>query len=384
MKCNITSVPGYADTSKIKNPGLETKFEQLITAFHSTDQKFTKFKNPQIGFHFAATKELAHNAALKGYKRDPFEMEVKLGIKSPLVVQDPPSNGWYGGDMLDRLFDQGVISAKEHNKYWDMFEKYEDSVNSFKMTNEQFNNKVSKMFKNILRSKGYDSIKYWNTFDAGLSPQQLETITPGENKGEWVVKGEETAPDWSYIVFDNKHIEMKVDKLLEDTTTSKDAGGSSADTSVLRYVGNNEPQKKYLEYVHVDDLDNLRGNYGAQYSNNSWSDLKSEIAKEGGLTEPIMLKVNRKNRTAEIGEGNHRITAAKEMGYKWLPVWVNLQDNIGSVSKHKRSDVIPSSDDSVFHPAYDAAGNRRPQYLPGYGRPSRYLSDIRVKPFGNK
>ena len=154
----------------------------------------------------------------------------------------------------------------------------------------------------------------------------------------------------------------------------------SPDASVLRYVGNNEPQKKYLEYVHVDDLDNLRGNYGAQYSNNSWSDLKSEIAKEGGLTDPIMLKVNRKNRTAEIGEGNHRITVAKEMGYKWLPVWVNLQDNIGSVSKHKRSDVIPSSDDSVFHPAYDADGNRRPQYLPGYGRPSRYLSGIRVKP----
>ena len=31
MKCSNTIVPGYADTSKIKNPGLEMKVDKLLS-----------------------------------------------------------------------------------------------------------------------------------------------------------------------------------------------------------------------------------------------------------------------------------------------------------------------------------------------------------------
>jgi hypothetical protein len=128
MGCPTSIVPGYTDTSKIKNPGLEMKIErEMTTAFHSTDQVFTVFENPQIGFHFAANPELAHNAAVMGGRNNPFEIEFKLGLKKPLTVKDPPANGWAGDILVDKLLTQGVISEKEYNRSLDMFEKYEDS-----------------------------------------------------------------------------------------------------------------------------------------------------------------------------------------------------------------------------------------------------------------
>jgi len=155
------------------------------------------------------------------------------------------------------------------------------------------------------------------------------------------------------------------------------------ENKVLEYVGTNEPQKAYLEYVHIDDLIALQGEYGSTYSKEHWTRLKKEIEKEGGLTDPINIQVDRLSRTADVVEGNHRITLAKEMGYEWLPTWVNLQSDFKNIRKNKRSDIIPSIDNETFHPAYDTEGNRRPQHLPSYGRPSRYLSDIRTLPLVN-
>ena len=44
MKCNITSVPGYADTSKIKNPGLEMKLEKELSIM---DKVFISANQPE-------------------------------------------------------------------------------------------------------------------------------------------------------------------------------------------------------------------------------------------------------------------------------------------------------------------------------------------------
>jgi hypothetical protein len=211
-KCGRNSIPGLkeADAFTRGSAPLAMKIErEMTTAFHSTDQEFTVFAFPQIGFHFAANKELAHNAAVMGGRKNPFEIEFKLGLKKPLTVTDPPANGWYGGDVLDRLLTQGVISEKEHNRSWDMFEKYEDQSNNYEITEATFDKRVSKMIKNLLASKGFDSIKYWNTYDAGYTAQQLENMTRND-KGDYLISGEPIAPDWSYIVFDNKQIERKV------------------------------------------------------------------------------------------------------------------------------------------------------------------------------
>jgi hypothetical protein len=171
--------------------------------------------------------------------------------------------------------------------------------------------------------------------------------------------------------------------LNKDARVADSALQLGTENKVLEYVGTNEPQKAYLEYVHIDDLIALQGEYGSTYSKEHWTRLKKEIEKEGGLTDPINIQVDRLSRTADVVEGNHRITLAKEMGYEWLPTWVNLQSDFKNIRKNKRSDIIPSIDNEIFHPAYDTEGNRRPEHLPSYGRPSRYLSNIRTLPLAN-
>lgn len=205
-----------------KKPYLDVQVQEMLkemtTAFHSTDQVFTVFENPQIGFHFAANPELAHNAAVMGGRNNPFEIEFKLGLKKPLTVKDPPANGWGGDILVDKLLTQGVISEKEYNRSLDMFEKYEDQLNNDAITEATFDKRVSKMIKNLLASKGFDSIKYWNTYDAGYTAQQLENMTRND-KGDYLISGEPIAPDWSYIVFDNKQIERKVKSNSNKLTT---------------------------------------------------------------------------------------------------------------------------------------------------------------------
>jgi len=195
MKCSNVIVPGFEHTNKIKNPGLETKIERDITAYHSTDQVFKTFKEPEIGYHFAEKPELAHNAALKGGKHNPFEMERRLGIKNPLILEEGLNNGWYAWRLLEKLADLGVINDNEFNKYMDLAEKYEDAETAFELTNSEYRVKIKNMFKELLNSKGYDSIKYWNTFDAGPTMDQLMS---GETSN--------VTPGWSYIVFSNKQI----------------------------------------------------------------------------------------------------------------------------------------------------------------------------------
>ena len=232
-----------------KKPYLDVELQEMlkdgaVLAYHSTDQKYKTFENPQIGFHFAANKELAHNAAVMGGRQNPFEIEFKLGLKKPLTVTDPPANGWYGGDVLDRLLTQGVISEKEHNRSWDMFEKYEDQSNNYEITEATFDKRVSKMIKNLLASKGFDSIKYWNTYDAGYTAQQLENMTQND-KGDYLISGEPIAPDWSYIVFDNKQIERKVKSNSNKLTPFKNKMLKDGET--LAYHGSDASNIKEFE-----------------------------------------------------------------------------------------------------------------------------------------
>lgn len=147
---------------------------------------------------------------------------------------------------------------------------------------------------------------------------------------------------------------------------------------ILPYVGTNKPLENYMEYVHVDDLEKLFKDYGATYSDKGWANLEKSIKSEGGLTEPIIIQVGRKSQSAELSEGHHRLKKAKEMGYEYLPTTVMMSDDMAF--KHLRKDVIPSADDSVFHPSH-IGEEWNPNWRGGQGIPSDYLSDIRVLDF---
>ena len=205
-----------------------------------------------------------------------------------------------------------------------------------------------------------------DTPDAGVS--QLVDRPAGESVN---ILGE-PAGDVTQGTLETDRTRMDGDPLNVAPTTGR--AGELPDT--LNYVGTNEPLKDYLEYVHIDDLIALQGNYGIPYDDARWNKLKQGIKDKGGLTEPIIIWVDRFSRTADVAEGNHRITAAKEMGYKWIPTTVSLLDyETKYFRKHKRDDIIPPKDNEVFHGYFDG---RQKNWLPSEGKPSRYLSGIRT------
>lgn len=205
-----------------------------------------------------------------------------------------------------------------------------------------------------------------DTPDAGVS--QLVDRPAGEGVN---ILGE-PAGDVTQGTLETDRTRMDGDPLNVAPTTGR--AGELPDT--LKYVGTNEPLKGYLEYVHIDDLIALQGNYGIPYDDARWNKLKQGIKDKGGLTEPIIIWVDRFSRTADVAEGNHRITAAKEMGYKWIPTTVSLLDyETKYFRKHKRDDIIPPKDNEIFHGYFDG---RQKNWLPSEGKPSRYLSGIRT------
>jgi hypothetical protein len=174
------------------------------------------------------------------------------------------------------------------------------------------------------------------------------------------------------IAKQNRGLSTKMDALV----SSEEGKPKKTVRQVLPYVGTNEPLKNYIDYVNINDLEKLFDNYGSQYNKKQWSDLKNDIKSKGGLTEPIIINVNRKNRTAQIDEGHHRIKVAKELGYKYLPATVNMRE--GSTYKHKRKDIIPPEDNSLFHP-HMIGDKLNPNWRPDSGKPSMYLEDLDIR-----
>lgn len=106
----------------------------------------------------------------------------------------------------------------------------------------------------------------------------------------------------------------------------------------------NKPYAKTAEMVPVAWLEKLVGNDlrtydGGAYQNigynpdtDDWDmgnleDLAKSM-KERGIQEPVMIVVGMKDGWAYVGEGNHRIAAAKLAGIKALPARVYMQSEI--------------------------------------------------------
>jgi len=127
---------------------------------------------------------------------------------------------------------------------------------------------------------------------------------------------------------------------------------------VLPYVGTIYKDKRLFnyknktEYVHVDELIALRGNKVSDtHHYKNMEELKADIVKEGGLREPVTIQVGKNDRRAMVGEGNHRVQAAKELGYDYIPTRVWVQRNVGFSSFEgagrsiKREDLLPKANE---------------------------------------
>lgn len=94
----------------------------------------------------------------------------------------------------------------------------------------------------------------------------------------------------------------------------------------------------FVEPVHVDDLINMQGN---RLGKTDLEELKAQIQADGGLKEPVIIQVGQNDRSAIVGEGNHRVQAAKELGYEYIPARVIVQRETHAPQKHLWADLIP-------------------------------------------
>jgi len=102
------------------------------------------------------------------------------------------------------------------------------------------------------------------------------------------------------------------------------------------------------------------GPYAPKHDAESWDTNAASVA-EGGIQEPITLHYNPKQRSAYIGEGNHRLHWAREAGHETVPVrmWKTTEE---------------------MHPRYKLPGQAKIQpnehgYFSGEFRPSDVLPE---------
>lgn len=86
--------------------------------------------------------------------------------------------------------------------------------------------------------------------------------------------------------------------------------------------------KEYVELVPMRELWRLREfdrrlepKFGQEESDDTINDLKAQM-KIDGLTSPVRIEFAYEHGTAIISEGNHRLAAARELGWEYVPAIV--------------------------------------------------------------
>ena len=151
-------------------------------------------------------------------------------------------------------------------------------------------------------------------------------------------------------------------------------GDVYGDNSKIKVVGNYEGEHRLvpispkntnyrhvMEYVPIDWLMERQGNE-YRHSPERMAQLRKEIQEEG-LREPVLLSTGKNSRTSIVGEGNHRVLAAHQLGYTHIPVRAMVGSSAGSdrfpEGEHDK-DIIPEPN----------------KYFPSDAKPSRVMRSL--------
>lgn len=96
--------------------------------------------------------------------------------------------------------------------------------------------------------------------------------------------------------------------------------------------------ERYTEMVPISWLEQLEGNE-LRYGGDRLRALSEDISTRG-IANPLILSVGKENSSAILGEGNHRLAAARMAGMTHVPARVSVGDEVGS-SFAGRSDLVP-------------------------------------------
>ena len=94
------------------------------------------------------------------------------------------------------------------------------------------------------------------------------------------------------------------------------------------------PLETIKKYMHVDRT----ASDMSHYTEEDWVALKQSL--EQGWTQPLMVLYYSKDNTAILGEGNHRLAAAIQLGMDSVPVRVWRVSMAGSESSYA-DNVVP-------------------------------------------
>lgn len=124
------------------------------------------------------------------------------------------------------------------------------------------------------------------------------------------------------------------------------------------YDRGQEPDNPYALFPN-DDEETVRQWVSAivKEERKTIKNLKKDIM-ENGLKSPLLLLVGMSDGKVSLGEGNHRIKALKELGYKKVPVTVVRYKNVGN-------GII-----------YDMPAVTNTHYFPGNAKPTNVFPDL--------
>ena len=145
---------------------------RLVPVYHGTTMDFNTFRRGDVGYHFG-TKGAARGRV--GYGKNVIIKEVYLNITNPLVF-DVDFGSWDADYRLTKeLYSMGILSKEEAE-----YVLFTDD----KLYNRN-TGKANKLLVEVLKSKGYDGIKYQNDFETkkpttsyiAFSPNQIKLTT---------------------------------------------------------------------------------------------------------------------------------------------------------------------------------------------------------------
>ena len=83
--------------------------------------------------------------------------------------------------------------------------------------------------------------------------------------------------------------------------------------------GESDNNPNVVGYMRTDALDAMRGN---ETDREGIDRHKKALLSGHGFTDPVMVEFDPKNKRAVLGEGNHRVQAARELGISHVPTRV--------------------------------------------------------------
>lgn len=180
---------------------------QLTTVYHSTDQEFDQFQNRDIGFHTAATPDLAKRATDLLGRSDAKQIPYQIDTAKYVEVSGQ-SGQWDAEKLANDLAERGVIPRETAdniiNKAYDIEDNIDELVPYWDM--QDLKNLQGQMVADELKPFGIEGFKYMNEYDVYGDALRFKGHPEFERMAA-EMKAQGIEPDWSYITLDPKGLQ---------------------------------------------------------------------------------------------------------------------------------------------------------------------------------